>query len=312
MKKYILAGVGVLALAFASRLEALNVSSDFSINPLTGGGWSFGAGNNSNSQFAWNAAGSSLQVHVDSSLPTVRLDLPIGATLTTGTDFTLSCRFSFTVTSAPNNEGMQFAFGLVNHTLTGGNRTGTPTDFGSDNVFNTVEFNYFPNVSPAFNSGRTLAPAVFGAEVVGQDAFFNSALMFGSGSNLGDNTVPPQIDQLPQATLLLATLDYSAATKLLALTVQQVNPDLSLTTLDTGVPARDLSGLSPTFAVDSLAITAYADGFNGDPFSSPLVALVGDMDIRQIAVSSPVPEPASGLLILFSGGVLALARRRRA
>lgn len=311
MKKYILAGVGVLTLALASRLEALTVSSDFSTNPLTGGGWSFGVGNNSNNQFAWNPAGS-LQVHVDSSLPTVRLDLPIGATLTTSTDFTLTSRFSFTVTSAPNNEGMQFAFGLVNHALTGGDRTGTPTNFGSDNVFNTVEFNYFPNVSPAFFSGRTLAPAVFGSQIAGHDAFFNSALMFGSGSDLGDNTVPPQIDQLPQAALLLATLDFSASTKLLTLTMQRINGDLSLTTLDTGVPALDLSSVSPTFAVDSLAIMAYADGFNGDPFTSPLTALIGDMDIRQIAVSSPVPEPASALLLLTAGGVLALVRRRRA
>ncbi len=99
---------------------------------------------------------------------------------------------------------------------------------------------------------------------------------------------------------------------MLALTMQQVNADSSLTTLVTGVPALDLSGLSPSFAVDSLAIMAYADGFNGDPSSSPQTALVGDMSIQQIAVSSPVPEPAAGLLIFCSGGVLALFRRRRA
>ena len=312
MKKCILAGVGVLALALAARLEALNVSSDFSTNPLTGGGWSFGVGSNANNQFAWNQPGSSLLVHVDSSLPSVRLDLPIGAALTTSTDFTLTSRFSFTVTSAPDNEGMQFAFGLVNHALTGGDRTGTSANFGSDNAFHTVEFNYFPNVSPAFGSGRTLTPAVFGAQSGGGDAFSNFASVFGSGADLGDNTVPPQIDQLPQAALLLATLNYSASTKLLVLTMQRVNADSSVTTLDTGVPALNLSGISPSFAVDSLAIMAYADGFNGDPFTSPQVALVGDMNIQQIAVSSPVPEPASALLLVSAGGFLALLRRRRA
>ncbi len=305
MKKCILAGVGILMLTLSASRAAINVSSDFSTNPLTGGGWSFGVGNNSNTQFAWNQPTNSLRVHLDSSLPTVRLDLPIGATLTTGTDFTLTSRFSFTVTSAPDNQGMQLAFGLVNHALTGGDRTGTPANFGSDNVFSTVEFNYFPNVSPAFFSGRTLTPAVFGAQIPGNDAFSNFASIFGPGSDLGDN-VAPAVTELPQSTLLQATLDYTAATKMLALTMQRVNADLSLTPVETGVPALDLSFISPTFSVDSLAIMAYQDGFNSGP-----PALVADMDIRQIRVASPVPEPASAVLLLSAGGVLALLRRRR-
>jgi hypothetical protein len=206
---------------------------------------------------------------------------------------------------------MQFAFGLVNHTLTGGNRTGLPTDPvfpapGSSNVFSTVEFNYFPNVSPLYG-GPTLTPSVFGAQSAGGDAFGNFTSLFGSGPDLGDNVVPAQIDQLPQSVLLLATLDFSASTKLLVLTMQRINGDLSLTTLETGVPALDLSFVTPTFAVDSLAIMAYGDGYSSAP-----TALVGDMDIRQIAVSSPVPEPATGLLFVSAGGVLALFRRRRA
>ena len=311
MKKCVPVGVGILMLAFTASLAAIDVVSDFSKNPLTTGGWSFGVGNNSNSQLAWSQPTSSLHVHLDSSLPTVRLDLPIGTTLTTGTDFTLSAKFSFTITSAPNNEGMQLAFGLVNHAITGGNRTGTPANFGSDNVFNTVEFNYFPNVSPQFGSGRTLTPAVFGAQIPGSDAFGNFASVFGSGSDLGDN-VSPAVTELPQSTLLQATLNYAASTKTLTLVMQRVNGDLSLTTLETSVPPLNLSLISPAFAVDSLAIMAYQDGFNGDPFSSPLVALVADMDIHQIGVSAPAPEPASTLLLLSAGGVLALFRRRRA
>ncbi len=311
MKKYILAGACIFMLASAARLEALTVSSDFSTNPLTGGAWSYGVGSNVNNQLAWS--GSSLLVHVDSSKPTVRLDLPIGTTLTTSTDFTLTCRFSFTVTSAPNNESMQFAFGLVNHSLTGGNRTGLPSDPpypapGSSNVFSTVEFSYYPNVSPTFGFGRTLTPSVFGAQSGGGDAFGNFASIFGADSDLGDNTLP-SITELPQATLLLATLDYSAATKLLALTMQRVNGDLSLTTLQTEVPALDLSFIGPTFAVDSLAVMAYGDGYNSFYPSTP--ALIGDMEIRQIAVTSPVPEPAAAVLLLCGGGVFALVRRRR-
>lgn len=302
MKKCILAGAAMLALSFTARLEALNVSSDFSTNPFTSG-WTFGVGSNANSQFTWNQPTNSLGVHLDSSLPTARLDLPIGAVLTTSTDFTLSCRFSFTITSAPNDQFMQLAFGLVNHTGTGGDRTGTLADFSSDNVFNTVEFDYYPNVSPTFGSGRTLTPTVFGAQSGGGDAFSNFASIFGSGSDLGDN-VSPAITALPTATVLIATLNYVAATKLLTLTIQ----DSLLNTLQTGVPALDLSSLSPGFSVDSLAIMAYQDGFN----SPPNTAIVADMDIRQIAVTSPVPEPAGAVLLLSAGGVLALLRRRRA
>lgn len=308
LKAIIMAGVGIVMLAPTNRVEALNVSSNFSTDPLTGGLWSFGAGSNVNSQFAWDSGGSSLLVHVDSSLPTARLDLPIGATLTTGTDFTLTCRFSFKVTSAPFNGGMQFAFGLVNHSLTRDNRTGLPTDPfypdpGSTNVFNTVEFNYFP--SQGTFGGPTLTPSVFGAQNGGGDAFGNFASVFGLGSRLDDN-IAPAITALPQDTLLLATLGYSAATQMLSLTMQQVNPDLSLTTLDTGVPALSLSSLAPSFAVDSLAIMTYADGYASSP-----TALVGDMNIRQIAVSSPVPEPSAALLLLCGGGIFTLARRRR-
>jgi hypothetical protein len=305
MKKCILAGA-LMALAFTASLKALNVSSDFSTNPFTSG-WSFGVGSNANGQFTWNQPTNSLRVHVDSSLPTVRLDLPIGATLSTATDFTLSCRFSFTVTSAPNNEFMQFAFGLVNHGLTGGNRTGLPSDPfypepGSSNVFSTVEFSYYPNVSPTYGFGRTLTPAVFGAQSGGGDAFGNFATLYDDDSDLGDGK--QAIDQLPQATVLIATLNYVAATKLLTLTVQ----DSSLAILDTGVPALDLSFISPSFALDSLAIMAYQDGYNSFYPSTP--ALIGDMDIQQIAVTSPVPEPAGTVLLLSAAGMLLLRRRR--
>lgn len=304
MKKCILAGA-FMALAFTARLEALNVSSDFSTDPFTSG-WSFGVGSNANSQFNWNQPTNSLRVHVDSSLPTVRLDLPIGATLTTDTDFTLSCRFSFTITSAPNNEFMQFAFGLVNHALTGDNRTGLASDPpfpapGTSNVFSTVEFSYYPNVSPSYGFGRTLTPTVFGAQN-GPHAFSNYASLSDDDSDLGDGK--QAIDRLPEATVLIATLNYTAATKLLTLTMQ----DSSLAILDTGLPALDLSFLGPSFAVDSLAIMSYADGYNSFYSSTP--ALIGEMDIQQIAVASPAPEPASTVLLLSAAGMLLLRRRR--
>jgi hypothetical protein len=310
MKNHLALGLGLLSLFLTPKLSALDVSSDFSTNPFTSG-WTFGAGSNSNNQFTWDQANHALDVHVDSSLPTARLDLSLGTVLNKNTDFTITSRFSFTITTAANDEAMQLAFGLVNHSLTGGDRTGSPADYGSDNVFNTVEFNYFPNISPTYGTGRTLTPVVFGAQSAGGDAFSNFASVFGSGSDLGDN-VAPAIKALPQSTLLQATLSYSASTQLLTLTLQQVNGDNSLTTLETDVPALSLASLNPGFSVDSLAIMAYHDGFNDDPLSDPNgTALVADMTIQQIGVMSPAPEPGAGLLLIGSVGGLALFGRRR-
>jgi len=313
MKNHLALGISLLSLLFTAKLSAATVTSNFSINPFTSG-WTFGAGSNVNNQFTWDQPNQALDVHLNSSLPTARLDLALGTTLTTSTDFTLTSRFSFTITSAPNDEGMQIAFGLVNHSLTGGDRTGTSADFGSDNVFNTVEFNYFPNVSPTFGSGRTLTPVAFGAQDPlhpENDAFSNFASVFGSGSDLGDN-VSPAINALPQSTLLQATLNYTASTKLLTLTLQQVNGDNSLTTLQTDVPALSLASLSPSFSVDSLAIMAYHDGFDGDPFIDPNgTALVADVAFQQIGVVTPAPEPGTGLLLIGAGSGLALLGRRR-
>src|SRR5207249_2959761 len=139
---------------------------------------------NSQNQFMWT--GSALDVQLNSSLDTVRLQRPLGVTLGDTDDFTLSARFSFNVTSAPGDQGLQIAFGLVNSSLTGGDRTGSLANFSSDNTFHTVEFNYFPNAGVF--GGPTLTPVAFGAQKNGGDAFANLNSLFGADSDLGGNT----------------------------------------------------------------------------------------------------------------------------
>jgi len=299
MKNSILIGAGILALAFSPKLRAIDVVSTFATNPFAPGGWTFGAGNNSNNQFTWDQANSALDVHMNSSLPTARIDLPIGTTLTMSTDFTMTTIFSMNIISAPSDQQMELAFGLVNHSMTGGDRTGSNANPSSDNVFDTVEFNYFPNISPLYG-GPTLTPTVFGAQYSNYDAFSNFNSVFGPTSDLNGNS-------LPQSQSLEATLAYTAATESLVLTLSQINANNSLTTLDT-VPL-DVSVVDPTFSVDSLAIMAYGDGYttSGDP------SLVANMAIQQIGVVTPSPEPASaGLFLLGAGGMLMLRKRRRA
>jgi hypothetical protein len=296
----------VLLIGLVSARSAYAVSDDFSTNPLLGGSpWMFGVGSNANSQFSWSAG--ELSVHIDTRLPTARLDLPLGTNLSDTDSFLLRAQFQFEVEVASPFQFAQFAFGLTNHTLTGGDRTGTIGNFMSDNTFHTVEFNYYPNVSPQFG-GPTLAPAVFGASVP-DDAFANFTSVFGDPADLGDNTVG--ITELPQNTPLEAQLAYNGANKVLTLSMFTVGPGNVLTLLNTELVPLDLdafgSGYDPlnSFLVDSLSIMAYQDGFTSaeDP------SLVADVRFDFVSLTL-VPEPA-GWLLLSIGGLLAARRFRR-
>lgn len=291
--------------------RAFGVSDNFSSNPLLGGSpWSFGVGDNSHSQFAWSSG--ALTVHVNSSLPTVRLDRPLGVTLDDTSSFVLSARFSFSIPTggAPGDQASQIAFALTKHLVTGGDRTGSNANFSSDNTFDTVEFNYFPNVSTSFG-GPSLSPAVFGGSVA-PDAFSNFSSIFGSASNLGDN-ISPAITALPQNTTLEAHLAYNGTTKLVTLAMYQVAGDNSLTLLSTGLTPLDLAAngtgydASNPFQVDTLSILTYNDGFT----TSQTPSLKADITYQSISLT--VPEP-SALVLAFAGGLCAIGlvvRRRK-
>ncbi|MCS7047959.1 MAG: PEP-CTERM sorting domain-containing protein [Verrucomicrobiae bacterium] len=310
------------AVALAAALSAVFIPSshawveDFSTSPFPT--WSFGVGDNSNSQFAWNNdapkysgdAPGSLTVNLNSALPTARLDRPIGATFTQSDNFTLKVRFSFNVISAPTDTAAQIAFGLVNSALTGGDRTGSFSNFFSSDFFHTVEFNYFPQLStwnPA-TPGPTLTPVVAGAQKGGGDAFSNFAAIFGPASDLGANP-PPLITELPEDVVLEAVLDYDGFTRELSLTMYQVQSDGSLTLLLTGVPPLDLDtqfsyDTNYPFVVDTVAIMAYQDGYT-DPNNPSLVATVTFERIEFI------PEPTTGLLVGLGVTLAAISTRWR-
>jgi hypothetical protein len=297
--------IAVAAAMLAAQLShaAVSFTEDFSSDPFApAGNWSFGIGDNSNSQFTWNSAApaaytgdavGSLGVHFDSSLPTARFQRSLGVTVSDADDFALTARFRFNVTTAGTEDFMQIAFGLVNSALTGGNRTGTTPSFGDADTFHTVEFDYFPNVT-AFG-GPTLTPTVFGAQSGGSDIFGNFASIFGPDSDLGDNGAG-FITALPENIVLEAALNYDGTAKTLTLTMSQVNPDGSLTLLNTGVPALSLAFGGTPFSVDSLAIMAYFDAADFDPST---LSLEADATIERFEFFTPVPEPSTMALVCF-------------
>jgi hypothetical protein len=300
----VVVALGLLA-ALSSFTFAVSFTEDFSANPFAVWSFGFGGADPSTNRFVWNSSApaayagdavGALAVHLDSSLPTVRLQRPLGVTLTDTNDFTLIARFSFTITAAPTNQSIQMAFGLINSSLTGGNRTGTDGVYIDDDVFDTVEFNYFPQTSTYSSTptGPTLTPAVFGAHAPGNDAFGNFAAFFFTEADLHDNTTG--IKELPQSVTLQATLAYNGTTKTTALTMYQVKPDGALTYLNTELPAMNLA-LPPflstydtnfPFVVDAVAIMAYQDGFTTT--NNP--SLIADLTFQRISFySSPPPPP---------------------
>ncbi len=312
------------ALAATTQLAgaAINIVENFDTNPFSPAGpWSFAGDASQTSRFVYDGMAApaytgdsigELTVFLDSSQPTIRLERSLGATLTQATSFSLTARFSFAITSAPSDQFMSISFGLVNQATTGFDRTGSNFDFMSDDVFDSVEVSYFPNVSPF--GGPNLTPTIFGGQVPDGDAFANVAADFESTANLGDNTTG--IKELPQGATLQFTLDYTAASRVFTLTTQRVEADGSLTLLDTENAPIDLDmppGFSSydtarPFSVDALSIMAYRDGFTtaSDP------SLIAELTFQQITLSSPVPEPASALLLALGFASLSWKRRRRA
>ena len=303
--------VAVLGLALALGRPAIaSVSLTENFSAHSSNTWLFGIGDNSHSQFVWTNTppaytgdpSGELDVHLNSSLPTARFQRPLGVTVTDTNDFTLTTRFSFHIVSAPGEQDMQIAFGLVNGSLTGGNRTGTPGVYTDDNTYHTVEVDYFPNANPW---DPTLTPAVFAAQKTNLDAFGNSAAIYGYPSELGVHT--NGITALPTTVTLQAVLNYIGATKTVTLTVSRVNPDGSLTLLDTGLPSLNITITNSfvsydtnfPFKVDTLAIMAYQDGFTtpDDP------SLVADLQFQgfDFTTSASAPQPPSYVSIEISG-----------
>ncbi len=309
-------GLAIAVFATQSTFASTNFTENFSSSPF--GVWSFGIGDNSNNQFTWTNTSAvytgdsngELDVHLNSSLPTARFQRPLGVTLTDTNDFTVTARFSFHLISNPEEQAIQIAFGLVNSALTGGDRTGTEDDEGNflptDNAFDTIEFNYFPSISPDFEfSGPTLTPVVIGAQNDGDDSFGNFASIFDAESDLGDNT--NGITALPQDVTLQVTLAYYGGTKTLVLAVSQVNPDGSITPLNTGITPMSIVAFGYDtdfpFNVDSLAIMAYHDGFTTT--NNP--SLIADLRFQKMYFTTFAPPPPSNVFSIISGTNVLLA-----
>ncbi len=189
----------------------------------------------------------SLLVRYDSARDSTRAVVPLEGIYTEQDDFIFGAIFTI------RPEGFHadpfgfhpITFSLINAATTGFDRTGDPSDFRAD-TFDTIEVAYFPQVSPLFG-GPFLTPAAFGSPI-SDDAFAN--FTYGSA--------PFEIlPGLPH----LVTLEHRSAESRLILTVHALGAGGRPVPLPGGTAEADLSSLDG-FVVDTLAVTAYRDGFN--------------------------------------------------
>ena len=197
-------------------------------------------------RFSGDARGS-LAVTYDSLAPTSRFFTTFPGGFTQDDDFV----FGAVITIRPDGFAADpfgfhpIAFSLFNAATTGDDRTGDLSDFSAD-TFDTLEFAYFPNVSPFFG-GPFLSPDVFSRQVA-PDAFAGFA--FGSVAF-----------NMQTGVTYLVEMEHSAAARTLSARVSFVRDDGAAIPLPGGAVVVDLSRLDG-FLVDSLGISAYYDGFN--------------------------------------------------
>ncbi len=189
----------------------------------------------------------SLAVTYDSLEPTSRYYARFPLGFTQDDDFVFGAILTIRPEGfAPDPSGFHpIAFSLFNASTTGDDRTGDLSDFSSD-AFDTVEFSYFPNVSPLFG-GPFLSPDVFGS-AVGADAFLSFAF------------ASVQLSLQPGSTYLVE-MEHDAAARTLTARLHRLHPHGGALLVEGGTVTVDLSSIE-AFSVNSLGISAYHDGFN--------------------------------------------------
>ena len=300
MKKFLaIHAIFLAAIGAAARADTL-ASSNFATDPTNG-----------DPRFTYSATDQSLTAHYDTALPTDKLLFPLAHSLTAEDSFTLSAALTIHSANffADPNGFAQISFGLVNSSTTGNDRSGGVPDgttFGSDgNAYDSVTVDYFPNISPFFDS-PTLSPTVItsqtGTETEGAFSDLNS--VFGAESELDG----PGESPLPLDTPLTATLTYDASSRLFTLQLASASGPLLIDA--GGDEDGDSSTIQMTlpagvdFNVDSFAIPLWTDSY---AFDGPSV--VADVTYSSFSVTTAAPEPAS-LGFVSLAGMLLLQRRR--
>jgi hypothetical protein len=223
---------------------------------------------------AWEGdAPGALRARYDTLEPTARAFAPLPRALGRDDEFSVTAAFVI------RPEGFfadplgfaQVAFGLMSLATTGDDRTGDPDDFRAD-TFDTLEFDYFPNVSPFFGGPFTGGAAFGGA--AGEDAFANFVFA----------AVPLA---LPLGAPLEASLAHRSIDGTVEIRVSAIAPGGERLPLLDAPVVLSAGSLAPGFALDAVGIFAYHDGYN--VFSDSGRSLRADVDFHFLQVQYEEP-----------------------
>jgi hypothetical protein len=255
---FVVVGMSLCSVAFGQTLF-----DDFDTDPI---GTRFTVSGSTTSENAlgqtvptFSYQGGSVIVNYNSSQPWARLARPLPMTVEETDRFRFGATFTILSDGLVVNDTesfFQFAtFALVNSSLTGQSR-----DTGD--TYSTVEFDYFPQDSPFWDT-LSLGPAVITGKTAQDD--FSSRMFFDYGPN---TTLVDEVNAgllpargLPFDTPLLAYIEYDGRTDPSHPRVElkvSIVTDSGLDVLPTGVPVFDLS----TFA----NFATHFDGFSCDTF----------------------------------------------
>jgi hypothetical protein len=267
--------VGICATALNAQSGLFRIVDDFATSPFigNGGSWAVEGDGLTTGQFVYDATSHALITHVDSRLATTKLVRPLPRSLG-GSD-----SFEFGALLLIDSNGFhaspyayfEIAFGLTNSHTTGTDRAGVGS--GNDDTYDTVEWDFFPNISPLFG-GPSVGPTVIGGRA-GDAWYENFAFNFGLDTDLRDEIAAGLLPAtgLPLDTFLRVRLKYDGQTKMVSLDMRAYQNG-AWRTLPVRVPPTDASGLDPAFLVDRMAISLYYDPMNpsaADPSATATV-----------------------------------------
>jgi hypothetical protein len=219
----------------------------------------------------------SLLARYDSLQPTARAFALLSRPLDREADFEIAAVFVIRSQGfAADPSGFaQVAFGLMNRATTGDDRTGELDDFRAD-TFDTLEFDYFPNVSPFFG-GPFAGGSAFGG-AAGDDAFLNFTF---ASVELA----------LPLDEPLEARLAHRAGADEVEVSVARVLADATRAPLLSRPVLLRTALLAPGLTLDAFGIFAYHDGFN--EFAESGRSLRADVEYHRLEARFVAPIPVS-------------------
>ncbi|MSR65595.1 MAG: hypothetical protein EXS18_07435 [Verrucomicrobiae bacterium] len=304
-KKLILSGLATVWLGVA-HTQAFMFVEDFSTDPVTGGRFSVPAGDAS--RFVYS--GGTLTAEYNTVLPTAKYLHALGQSFTQNDPFTMifDLKINGAGFFADPNEFAQIAVGAANLATTGNDRPGGV----NGNAYNTVTADYFPNISPFFDS-ETLSPTVI---TTSNNPSYFSHVNFTFGSETAIQSEFPS--RLPLDQVMRFLLNYNPVGKVLTLSVSTNGTPLAINTTGSVGGSFDsdpttiqtfLDG-SAAFNLDSVGLLLWNDTFAGCCGGSG-TSVVANIEFSRVEFSSPIPEMQSALGIILGGlGTFLIWRNR--